>query len=78
MSQEDIALHRPMRLLFVVDSLHVGGAERHAVSLASSLAQQGHHVTLACSVEGALTPLAEQGGVEVRPLLRHLVKRRFS
>jgi glycosyltransferase involved in cell wall biosynthesis len=78
MSQEDIALHRPMRLLFVVDSLHVGGAERHAVSLASSLAQQGHHVTLACSVEGALTPLAEQGGVEVRPLLRHPVKRRFS
>jgi glycosyltransferase involved in cell wall biosynthesis len=35
-------------------------------------------VTLACSVEGALAPLAEQAGVFVRPLLRHLVKRRLS
>lgn len=68
----------PMRLLLVVDSLNVGGAERHVVSLASALVQRGHRVTLACSVEGALAPLAEQAGVLVRPLLRHLVKRRFS
>ena len=69
---------RPMRLLLVADSLDVGGAERHVVNLASALARQGHMVTLASSVEGALTPLAEQAGVFVRPLLRHLVKRRLS
>jgi glycosyltransferase involved in cell wall biosynthesis len=68
----------PMRLLLVADSLNVGGAERHVVSLASALVQRGHRVTLACSVEGALAPLAEQAGVLVQPLLRHLVKRRWS
>lgn len=66
-----------MRLLFVADSLDVGGAERHVASLASALARRGHIVTLACSVDGALMPLAEQAGVLVRPLMRHLVKRRL-
>jgi len=69
---------RPMRLLLVADSLNVGGAERHVVSLASALVQRGHRVTFVCSVEGALAPLAEQAGVLVRPLLRRLVKRRLS
>jgi glycosyltransferase involved in cell wall biosynthesis len=69
---------RPMRLLLVADSLNVGGAERHVVSLASALVRRGHSVTLACSVEGALASLAEQAGVLVQPLLRHLAKRRFS
>jgi glycosyltransferase involved in cell wall biosynthesis len=69
---------RPIRLLLVADSLEVGGAERHVVNLASALARQGHMVTLACSVEGELAPLAEQAGVFVRPLLRHSVKRRLS
>jgi len=69
---------RPMRLLLVADSLNVGGAERHVVSLALALVQRGHRVTLVCSVEGALAPLAEQAGVLVRPLLRRLVKRRLS
>ena len=69
---------RPMRLLLVADSLNVGGAEQHVVSLASALAQKGYRVTLACTVGGALAPLAEQAGVLVRPLLRHLVKRRLS
>lgn len=67
-----------INLLLVADSLNVGGAERHVVSLASALAQQGHSVTIACSREGALAPLAEQAGVSVRPLLHHLVKRRLS
>jgi predicted glycosyltransferase len=64
--------------LLVADSLNVGGAEQHVVCLASALAQQGYRVTLACSKEGALAPLAEQAGVSVRPLLHHLVKRRLS
>jgi hypothetical protein len=55
MSIEDTHLSLPvMRILLVADSLNVGGAERHVVSLASALAQRGHMVTLACSVDGAL------------------------
>ncbi len=72
------SLHRPMRLLLVADSLDVGGAEWHVVNLASALAEQGHRVTLACTVEGALAPLAKQAGISIRPLLHHLVKRRQS
>src|SRR2546425_4633017 len=79
MSIEDTHLSlRVMRILLVADSLNVGGAERHVVSLASALAQRGHVVTLACSVDGALAPLAEKAGVSVRPLLRHLARRRMS
>ena len=69
---------RPVRLLLVADSLDVGGAERHVVDLASALARQGHSVTLACSIQGALAPLAEQAGVRVQALLRRLIKRRKS
>ncbi len=72
------SLQRPMRLLLVADSLDVGGAEWHVVNLASVLAEQGHRITLACTVEGVLAPLAEQAGISVRPLLHHLVKRRQS
>src|SRR5947209_16180016 len=79
MVENDIdASLRPMRVLLVADSLHVGGAEQHVVSLAVELAQKGHHITLACSVEGSLAPLARQAGVSICPLLRRLVKRRFS
>ena len=67
-----------MQVLFVVDSLNVGGAERHVIDLASAFAQRGHRVTLACSAVGALAPLAAYAGVEVRPLLCRLVKRRPS
>jgi len=72
------SLQRPMRLLLVADSLDVGGAEWHVVNLASALAEQGHRITLACTVEGVLAPLAEHAGISVRPLLHHLVKRRQS
>ena len=67
-----------MRLLLVADSLDVGGAEWHVVNLASALAEQGHRITLACTVTGVLAPLAEQVGISVRPLMRRLVKRHLS
>src|SRR5215213_5722406 len=69
---------RPLRLLQVVDSLDVGGAERHAVGLATALVREGHAVTLTCSVNGALASSAEAAGVTARPLLGRLVKRRLS
>ena len=68
----------PLRLLFVIDSLDIGGAEMQAIRLASALVRKGHQVTLACSKGGALALSAEQAGISLRPLLGYLVKRRFS
>ena len=68
----------PVRMLLVVDSLEVGGAERHVVDLASALQRKGHEVEVACSIaDGPSKPL-EETGVPVRPLTRRLVKRRVS
>jgi glycosyltransferase involved in cell wall biosynthesis len=65
-------------VLLVADSLDVGGAERHVVNLAAGLAQSGWAVTIACSVGGALAPIALASGVEVCPLGKSLEKRRVS
>ena len=67
-----------LRVLCVADSLDVGGAEHHVVGLASALLEAGHEVVLACSIEGSLATTARQSGVQVRPLLQRLVKRRVS
>jgi glycosyltransferase involved in cell wall biosynthesis len=69
---------RPLRVLLVVDSLDVGGAERHVADLALALAQRGHGVEVACSVSGALSEPLREAGVPVRPLIRRLAKRRVS
>ena len=66
------------RLLLVVDSLHLGGAERHVVDLAIALRPKGHEVAVACSVAGELSGPLQESGIPVRPLLDRLVKRRFS
>ena len=70
--------HRPTRLLLVVDSLQVGGAERQVVGLAVTLGRRGYEVVVACSVAGELASLLEEAGVPVRPLMGRLVKRRVS
>jgi glycosyltransferase involved in cell wall biosynthesis len=69
---------RPVRLLLVVDSLEVGGAERQVVDLALALRCKGYGVTVACSVAGDLSGALKEAGVPVRPLLRRLAKRRLS
>ena len=69
---------RPVRLLLVVDSLEVGGAERQVVDLAVALRRNGYVVTVACSVAGNLSGALEEAGIPVRPLLRRLAKRRLS
>lgn len=66
------------RLLFVADSLDVGGAERALVGLAAGLVRRGDQVTVGCSVGGALSLEAEQSGVVVRVLGDRLVKRRVD
>ncbi|MDQ3795292.1 MAG: glycosyltransferase family 4 protein [Actinomycetota bacterium] len=67
-----------VRLLLVVDSLEVGGAERQVVDLAVALRRKGYAVTVACSIAGDLSGALERAGIPVRPLLRRLAKRRFS
>jgi glycosyltransferase involved in cell wall biosynthesis len=61
-----------------VDSLEVGGAERHVVDLALMLAREGYEVMVACSVAGGLSEALGEANVPVRPLLDKLVKRRVS
>jgi glycosyltransferase involved in cell wall biosynthesis len=69
---------RTVRLLLVVDSLEVGGAERQVVDLAAALRRKGYEVAVACSVAGGLSSALEETDVPVRPLLRRLAKRRLS
>ncbi len=69
---------RPVRLLLVIDSLDIGGAERYVVDLAVALQGRGYEVTVACSAAGPLSEPLERANIPVRPLLRRLVKRRTS
>jgi len=62
----------------VVDSLEVGGAERHVVDLAVALSRKEHEVTVACSVAGDLAESLEEANMPIRSLLDQLVKRRVS
>jgi glycosyltransferase involved in cell wall biosynthesis len=68
----------PIRLLLLVDSLEVGGAERQVVDLALALRRKGYEVVVACSVAGDLSAALEEADIPVRPLLRRLAKRRVS
>jgi glycosyltransferase involved in cell wall biosynthesis len=67
-----------VRLLLVIDSLDIGGAERHAVDLAVALRHARHSVTVACTRDGPLRSLLDAEGVPVRTLMRLPVKRRVS
>src|SRR5450759_164553 len=67
-----------LRILLVCDSLDIGGAERHVVNLAIALRKREHSVTIACSSEGVLAAQVRAVGIEVRPLLDGIVKRRLD
>ena len=55
------------RICFVLESLEVGGAETHAVSLGESLRRSGWHVLFAVMREGgALAGRCREAGIEVR------------
>lgn len=69
---------RIMNICLVVDSLDIGGGERHVVDLARALEGRGHAVTIACSISGALAEHLAGSCVAVVPLLGHLVKRSCS
>jgi glycosyltransferase involved in cell wall biosynthesis len=62
----------------VVDSLGVGGAERHVSELAIELQKRGREVTVACSAGGEFEASLENAGVRVHVLANTPVKRRLS
>ncbi|MEA3217214.1 MAG: hypothetical protein QOJ19_3370 [Acidimicrobiia bacterium] len=66
------------RVLFVADSLDIGGAERVLLGIAAGLVERGHQVTVACSAGGALAADAVGFGVAVRVVGRRLAKRRVD
>jgi len=65
-------------ILLTIDSLDVGGAERHVVGLGSALVRRGYRVSLACAAGGALQEAAAAAGITVCVVGRHAVKRRFD
>jgi glycosyltransferase involved in cell wall biosynthesis len=70
-------VHRP-RILLVVDTLGVGGAERHVVDLACAMRRRGQDVLVACSAAGPLAAPLSEAGVELRAVARAPVKRAVS
>lgn len=67
-----------LRILMVIDSLDMGGAERHLVDLALAMRRLGHEVTVACSSDGSLSTVLRESGVAVEIRSERLVKRRAS
>lgn len=65
-------------VLMVVDSLQMGGAERHAADLAIALHRRGVAVVVACSAGGFLAGAIERAGIEVCVLGSRQVKRRLG
>lgn len=64
----------PLRILHVVDTLEVGGAQRHVLSLVDALRVRGHHCLIATSGE---VGLGGSEGIEVVSLARQSVSHRL-
>ncbi len=68
----------PGPVLMVVDSLQMGGGERHAADLAIALHRRGIAVVIAGSAGGFLAAGIEREGIEVCVLGGQVVKRRLG
>jgi glycosyltransferase involved in cell wall biosynthesis len=64
--------------MLVIDSLEIGGAERHVTDLAIALRGDGYDVTVACSAGGPLAREITDAGIPVHVLMFEVVKRRVS
>jgi glycosyltransferase involved in cell wall biosynthesis len=64
--------------LLVIDSLEVGGAERHVTDLAHALQDVGHVVAVACASGGALLTELQSAGIPVHVLMAGDVKHRVK
>jgi glycosyltransferase involved in cell wall biosynthesis len=67
-----------LRILLVVDSLEVGGAERHVADLATALQAAGHLAVVACAAGGPLADELRAENIPVRVLTGRNVKRRVG
>lgn len=70
--------HNCLRILHILDSLDIGGGERHVVDLAVAQKASGHAVTVACSTGGALIGELREADIKVHTLCPRLVKRKAS
>lgn len=68
----------PLRVLLVVDSLEMGGAERHVTEVALELSRRGHAVDVACSSSGILSHRLRRANVELNVCSPQRVKRAAS
>jgi glycosyltransferase involved in cell wall biosynthesis len=66
------------KVLLVIDSLQIGGAERHVVDLATALHDQGDEVEVACSAAGPLAGDLRARGIPLHVLMPWCVKRKVS
>lgn len=64
----------PLRILHVIDTLEVGGAQRHLLSLIGALHACGHHCLIATSGEARLGGIEE---IEVVSLARESISHRL-
>ena len=56
----------PLKLVFVISSLNIGGVERQIVDTAPALIARGFKIIVYCFTEpGALAPLLQQAGIRV-------------
>jgi L-malate glycosyltransferase len=68
----------PLRVLLVVDSLEMGGAERHVTDVAVELARRGHAVHLAASTGGILSSRLGHTNIQLNVCSPQRVKRAAS
>ncbi len=66
------------RVLLAIDSLQLGGAERHVVDLATALRDRGNDVGVACSAAGPLAEELRARRIRLHVLAPSCVKRRTS
>jgi glycosyltransferase involved in cell wall biosynthesis len=64
------------QILLVIDSLDIGGAERHLVDLATCLDERGYGVEVACSAAGPLADELGERSIPLHVLCAAKVKRR--
>ncbi len=70
--------HEPTRVLAVIDTLEVGGAQHHLLALARGLVSAGDEVLVATSANEPMASAFRAGGVPVWSLTRRSIKHQLS
>jgi glycosyltransferase involved in cell wall biosynthesis len=67
-------VNAPLRILHVIDTLEVGGAQRHLLSLTEALRSRGHHCRIATSGNARM---ASSGEMDIFSLTRESISHRL-